>query len=66
MLQKGVPRIAPGAQAALPKFTSFLQAFLPYEMNAAQQVRQMPNATLQDRINRMTQMVTLLSQFPGY
>lgn len=52
MLQKGIPRIATGAQAAIPKFTAFLTQFLPFELNIAQQVRQMPKATLDDRINR--------------
>lgn len=66
MQQKGIPRIGPGAQAAIPKFTQFLTAFLPYEANITQQVRAMPKGTLQDSINRMTQMVQGLSQFPGY
>lgn len=52
MNTKGIPRIATGAQAAIPKFTAFLQQFLPFEMNIAQQVRNMPKATLDDRINR--------------
>lgn len=62
-IQKGLPRISSGAQAAKPKFTAFLQQFLPYVQNVQSQVKAMPNASLQDRIARMVQNVTLLSQF---
>lgn len=63
MLNKGLNRIGPGAQAAIPKFTAFLQAFLPFEQNIAQQVRAMPSTTLQDRIARMVAMATQLATF---
>lgn len=63
MLNKGLNRIGPGAQAAIPKFTTFLQAFLPFEQNIATQVRAMPSTTLQDRIARMVAMVTQLATF---
>ena len=63
MLQKGLNRIGPGAQAAIPKFTTFLQQFLPFEQNIAQQVRSMPSITLNDRIARMVAMATQLATF---
>lgn len=66
MNQKGVPRIASGAQQAVGKMTTFLQAFLPYEAQGVAQVKNMPDVTLQDRINRATFMIQYLSQFPGY
>ena len=52
MINKGIPRISSGAQAAIGKFTTFLTQFLPYERNIAQQVKQMPKITLDDAVNR--------------
>lgn len=63
MLNKGLNRIGPGAQASIPKFTTFLQSFLPFEANIAQQVRSMPSTTLQDRIARMVAMATQLATY---
>lgn len=57
MIQKGIPRIASGANAAKDKFTAFLTQFLPFVNNVAQQVRQMPKATLEDRIARATAQI---------
>jgi len=62
-IQKGLPRIATGAQAAVPKFTQFLSQWLPFIQNAATQVRSMPSTTLQDRINRMVAMVNFEAGF---
>jgi hypothetical protein len=62
-ITKGLPRIATGAQAAKPKVTAFLTQFLPYVMNVQQQVKSMPSNTAQERIARMVQNATLLSQF---
>lgn len=57
MKTKGVPRVGPGAQAAIPKMTQFMQQFLPYVEQGAQTVRNMPNATLEDGIQRATAMI---------
>lgn len=57
MINKGIARVATGAANATSKMQSFLTQFLPFVNNVAAQVRQMPNATLEDRINRaVTQM----------
>jgi len=63
MLTKGVPRISTGAQAAKDKFTAFMTQFLPFVNNVAQGVRQMPKATLDDRIARMVSQVRGVAQF---
>lgn len=52
MTEKGIPRVGPGAQAAIPKMTQFLTDFLPFVEQGAAQVRAMPKATLQDGIAR--------------
>lgn len=63
MLNKGVPRIASGATAAQPKMLAFMNQFLPYlEANKAT-IDNMPNATLQDGIQRAIAQITHNSNF---
>lgn len=57
MKTKGVPRVGPGAQAAVPKMTQFMTQFLPFVEQGAQTVRNMPHATLEDGIARATAMI---------
>lgn len=66
MINKGLSRISTGAQAAIPKFTKFLNAFLPFENNIAQQVRQMPKVTIDDAVNRAAAQIRGNATFPGY
>lgn len=54
MTDKGIPRIAQGASAAVPKMTNFLQQFLPHVEQVAQQVRSMPKGGEANAIARMT------------
>lgn len=63
MLQKGLPRIATGAQASKGKMQNFMVQFLPYVENAAQQVRAMPNLTLEDSVNRAAAMIRAAAKF---
>lgn len=63
MLSKGVNRVAAGAQASQQKFAAFMQQFLPFVQGVAQRVRQMPKATLEDRINRMVEQVRQTANF---
>lgn len=61
---KGLPRIPTGAQAALQtKMIPFFTKWLPYEAAGSQQVKNMPKATLQDRIARAVFMINYNSQF---
>lgn len=64
-LQKGLSRVASGAQAAIPKMQAFLQSFLPFQANITQQVRSMPSVTLEDRINRMVAQVRGTAAYRG-
>lgn len=52
MIDKGVPRVAPGAQAAIPKITAFYTQFLPFVENVAVQVRAMPKGSLEAGVAR--------------
>lgn len=63
MINKGIPRISGGAQAAIPKMTQFFQQWLPYVEQGASTVRAMPKATLQDGINRAVAMIQYNAQF---
>lgn len=63
MTSKGIPRISQGANDAKPKFTAFLQQFLPFVSNVAAQVHTMPKATLDDRINRAVAQIRGTAQF---
>lgn len=63
MKTKGVPRVGPGAQAALPKMTQFMNQWLPWAEQGAQTVRNMPSATLEDGIARATAQIRHNAQF---
>lgn len=61
MVSKGIPRIASGAQAAQPKFVSFMNQLLPY---IQQGQRALPaRGNLDANIARMTAWVRHMSQF---
>lgn len=63
MINKGLARISSGANAAKPKFADFLSQFLPFVEGVAQRVRQMPNITLEDRINRAVAQIRGVAAF---
>lgn len=63
MINVGIPRISQGASANQPKMANFLAAFLPHVAQGVAAVRQMPNATLEDRINRATAMIRHNAKF---
>jgi hypothetical protein len=61
MLNKGVPRIASGAQAAQPKFAQFMGQLLPYIESGRANLP--PRGDLEANINRLTSFVRYMSQF---
>jgi hypothetical protein len=57
MLNKGLGRIADGAQKAIPKMTDFMNQFLPHVEAGARQVRAMPKGSLEASIQRASAMI---------
>lgn len=62
-IEKGIPRISSGIDAAAGKVEAFYGEFFPYLDNVAKKVDAMPDLTLQDSIARMTKQVTEVSKF---
>jgi len=63
MIEKGVPRIASGIDAAAGKVQGFYEEFFPHLDKIASHVDKMPDLTLNDSIARMTYQVTEASKF---
>lgn len=62
-IQKGLPRIASGAQAAQPKMQQFLTAFLPYVERGVSALP--PRGGLEQNIARSAAMIRHNAQFAG-
>lgn len=52
MLEKGLSRVATGANQAIPKMEAFLTEWLPYEDQLKQKLASMPRGDLQTNIAR--------------
>ena len=63
MLDKGVPRIAQGVQAAQPKIQAFFEQLLPAVDAAKSEIESMPNLTLEDRIARSSAFQRRMADF---
>jgi len=63
MIQKGIPRIAQGIDAAGPKVEAFFEEFFPYLETVEKEVQAMPDLTLEDNINRMVHAVRRQAEF---
>lgn len=59
----GTARIAAGVEAASSKMLNFLQQSLPYTEAVSKMVQQMPDATLEDRIQRATTAMRKMAEF---
>jgi len=63
MLTKGIPRIASGIDNARTKTVDFAKQLLPYIDNILVQLDKMPDATLEDSINRMVFWTRQMANF---
>lgn len=63
MISKGLPRVAGGVDAAMPKTTDFFAQLLPAIDAAQAKVKAMPDLTIEDSINRMTTFVRDMAKF---
>lgn len=62
-LDKGLPRVASGAQAAQPKMESFMREFLPHVERVSTQVRAMPKGGVENGIARAVAQIRGNAQF---
>lgn len=63
MINKGIPRIATGAQAGQAKVQTFMDSFLPYVQAGAQKVKSMPKGGVANGIARATAMIQYNAQY---
>ena len=59
----GIPRIAQGAAASEAKFAAFATKLFAHQDRLVQQIKGMPDLTLQDSINRMITFVQGMAEF---
>lgn len=63
MITKGIPRISQGIDAAAPKVRAFFDEFLPHLDKVQAEIKNMPDLTLEDGINRMVHVVRRNAEF---
>ena len=63
MIEKGVPRIAQGLEAARSKIVEFNRQFYPYLERVQSEVDAMPDTTLEDNIQRAVHNIRRISEF---
>jgi len=63
MIEKGVPRIAQGLDAAEGKIIEFNREFYPFLERVQAELDAMPDTTLQDGIAKMVHNVTRIAEF---
>lgn len=62
-LNKGIPRIAAGADGAMDKQREFASQLLPYLDRVVSEVKRMPDLTLEDAIARASYVIREMSKF---
>ena len=63
MIDKGLSRISAGVSGASGKMEGFMSELLPAVDKAAEEVKRLPDLTLEDSINRMTTFIRKMSEF---
>lgn len=63
MLQKGVPRVATGAQQAQPKMEQFMNKLLPYVQSGQQMLQNTPRGNSAQNDQRMLAWAQYMRQF---
>jgi hypothetical protein len=63
MIDKGIPRIAPGIDAATAKVTAFATDLIAYENNLLTTVERMPDLTIEDSVARASTWIREMSKF---
>lgn len=63
VITKGIPRMTQGVAAAQQKVTNFMNQFLPFVQQAAQEVRAMPKGGVENGVARASAMIRKLAQF---
>jgi len=63
MLEKGVPRIAAGIDAAYDKVVSFASELLPFQATLQGRIDGMPDLTLEDNIARASDWMRGMAKF---
>jgi len=63
MIDKGLPRVSGGIDAAKDKTTAFFAQLLPAVDAAQSKVKAMPDLTIEDSINRMTTFIREMAKF---
>ena len=63
MINKGLNRVAAGIDESAPKVTAFASALLPHIDKGLDKIKNMPDLTLEDSINRMTSFIRHMATF---
>ena len=63
MINKGLNRISAGVDASKGKVTEFASQLLPHIDAGVEKIKNMPDLTLEDSINRMSEFIRHMSKF---